>query len=91
LLEFPGVEEAVVIAAKDEKFEETPMAIVWSEGGIDIPALIEHCNDRLADFKVPRYVAIEDRPLPRLATGKLDKPTLREKYKNAHRELRKVR
>ena len=91
LLEFPGVEEAVVIAAKDEKFEETPMAIVWSEGGIDIPALIEHCNDRLADFKVPRYVAIEDAPLPRLATGKLDKPALREKYKNAHLEQRKVR
>jgi len=67
------------------------MAIVWGEDKPEVTALIEHCNGRLADFKVPRYVAIEDAPLPRLATGKLDKPTLREKYRNAHLELRKVR
>jgi fatty-acyl-CoA synthase len=91
VLGFPGVEEAVVIAAKDEKFDETPMVIVWGDDQLDIAALIEHCNGRLADFKVPRYVAIEEGPLPRLATGKLDKPTLRKKYSNAHRELRKVR
>lgn len=91
VIEYPGILEVVVIAAHDPKFDETPMAIVHATEEIDVSALIDHCNGRLADYKVPRYVAIEADPLPRLATGKLSKPELREKYKNAHETLSKVR
>ncbi|MBR9834369.1 MAG: long-chain fatty acid--CoA ligase [Alphaproteobacteria bacterium] len=85
------IEECLVIAAKDEKFGETPLAVVYATGEVDVPALIAHCNEQLADYKVPRYVAIEREPMPRTATGKLSKPPLREKYANAAVELPRVR
>lgn len=91
VLAFPGVEECMVIAAKDKKFGETPMAVIHASSEIDVSALISHCNERLADYKVPRYVAFEDAPLPRTATGKVHKPTMREKYANASDQLPRVR
>jgi fatty-acyl-CoA synthase len=88
---FPGVEEVVVIAAKDEKFGETPLAVVHANREIDVAALIKHCNGLLADYKVPRYVALEPDPMPRTATGKLFKPPMRKKYENAAQVLPRVR
>ncbi len=85
------IEECLVIAAKDEKFGETPLAVVFATGDVDVPALIEHCNEHLADYKVPRYVAVEREPMPRTATGKLSKPPLREKYIDAAKKLERVR
>lgn len=91
VLAFPGIEEAAVIAAHDDRFQETPLAVVHASAPIDAAALIAHCNQRLADFKVPRYVAVRDTPLPRLATMKISKPALREEYRDAHLTLPKVR
>jgi fatty-acyl-CoA synthase len=91
ILDFAGVEEAVVIAAPDARFGETPMAIVYASRPISIDALVAHCNARLADFKVPRYVAQSPEPLPRLATGKLSKAELRKRYEHAHETLPRVR
>jgi fatty-acyl-CoA synthase len=91
VLEFPGIEEAAVIAAHDDKFQETPLAAVYAPQPIDVGALIAHCNQRLADYKVPRYVAVRTEPLPRLATAKISKPALREEYRDAHLTLPKVR
>jgi fatty-acyl-CoA synthase len=89
--EFPGIEEVAAIAAKDERFGETPLAVVYGAGRIDIPGLIAHCGKHLSDYKVPRYVAVEREPLPRLATGKISKPALRVKFAEAHLRLRRVR
>lgn len=89
--EFPGVEEVVVIAAPDPKFAETPMAVLYASAAVDVPGLIAHCNGRLADYKVPRYVVVEPEPLPRLATGKLSKPAVRAKYKDQFASLARVR
>ncbi len=91
VLEFPGIEEVAVIAAHDDRFQETPLAVVYAREPIDVAALIAHCNRRLADYKVPRYVAVRDEPLPRLATAKISKPALREEYRDAHLTLPKVR
>lgn len=85
------IEECLVIAAKDEKFGETPLAVVYATGDVDVAALIAHCNEHLADYKVPRYVAVEREPMPRTATGKLSKPPLREKYADAAAKLERVR
>jgi fatty-acyl-CoA synthase len=89
--EFEGIEEVAVIAACDPKFGETPLAIVYAQGHVDAAAVIAHCNKNLANYKVPRYLAIEGAPLPRLATGKISKPALREKYENAAEKLPKLR
>lgn len=91
VLAFPGVEEAMVIAAKDKKFGETPMAVLYAREDVDVPSLIAHCNEWLADYKVPRYVVVEREPMPRTATGKLAKPVMREKYKDAADTLARVR
>lgn len=91
VMAFEGVEEVMVIAAKDQRFGETPMAVVYARAPIDVAALIAHCNTRLADYKVPRYVALESEPMPRTATGKLSKPPMREKYANASETLPRVR
>src|SRR5262249_34417225 len=62
--EIPGVTEVAVIAAKDDRFGETPAAIVT--GTVDPQAVVAACNQRMADYKVPRYVVVRDEPLPRL-------------------------
>src|SRR5690606_93131 len=38
--EFPGVLEVAVIAVKDDRFGETPMAVIYASTGIDVPALV---------------------------------------------------
>lgn len=91
ITEFPGVEEVAAIAATDERFGETPLAVVYSSTDVDVKQLIAHCCKHLSDYKVPRYVAVEKEPLPRLATGKIAKPALRTKYVDAHRQLPRVR
>jgi fatty-acyl-CoA synthase len=92
IAEVDGVREVVVLPAKDEQFGETPLAIVYGEAGrISIPAVIAHCNAQLSNYKVPRYVAIEAEPLPRLPSGKISKIPLREKYKDGPSFLPKVR
>ncbi|WP_226365397.1 class I adenylate-forming enzyme family protein [Pseudonocardia sp. ICBG162] len=86
----PGVKEVSVIAAKDERFGETPAAIVWGEG-LDEATIIAECNRKMADYKVPRYVVVRDEPLPRLPSGKIAKPTVRTEYADIHSTHEKVR
>ncbi|MCC3314218.1 class I adenylate-forming enzyme family protein [Nocardia africana] len=80
LLAAPGVADAAVLAVPDAVMGEKVGAVVVSDpGGIDIPTVIEHCRERLADFKVPQYVTVVGEPLPRNAGGKLLKAALRER------------
>lgn len=89
--EFPGVSEALVIAAPDPKFGETPLAVYHGPKEVDVAALIKHCDINLANYKVPRYIVFSPEPLPRLATGKLSKPAVRKAYSGAHEQLQRVR
>lgn len=77
IMEFSGVEEVAVLAVPDEKFGETPFAVVHGRDTLDVASLVQHCNARLSSYKVPRYVVVSGEPLPRLATGKISKPALR--------------
>ena len=49
-----------------------------SEGPVDVASVIAHVRKRLADFKVPQYVAVREEPLPRNPSGKVLKAELRE-------------
>lgn len=89
--EFPGVVEALAIAAPDEKFGETPLVIYHGPAEIDVTALIRYCDTNLSNYKVPRFVTFSADPLPRLATGKLSKPAVRQQYATAHLSLPRVR
>ena len=87
-----GVEESAVIATPDAKFGETPLAVIYDpEGALTEAKVVAHCNAQLANFKVPRYVVLTREPLPRLHTGKIAKPKLRDDYKDAEGRLERVR
>ena len=45
---------------------------------LDVPAVLGYLGERIADFKVPQYVAVSAAPLPRNPGGKLLKRKLRE-------------
>ena len=81
LYQHPAVLECAVIGVPDEKWGETPKALVvprpdHSPGERE---LIDFCRERLAHFKCPSSVEFVEN-LPRTATGKLQKFKLREEY-----------
>jgi fatty-acyl-CoA synthase len=86
-----GVTECVVISAPDDKFGETPAAIIVAGPGLTEFAVVTECAKVLADFKVPRYVIIRDAPLPRLPSGKISKTAIRAEYRDLVRRYSKVR
>jgi long-chain acyl-CoA synthetase len=76
----PGVSEAAAVGVPDEMMGEKVGAVIvpLAESEIDIRAVIAHVRERLADFKVPQYVALRTEPLPRNPGGKVLKARLRE-------------
>jgi long-chain acyl-CoA synthetase len=58
--------------------EKVGAVIVPAGDALDVSALIAHVRDRIADFKVPQYVAVRTEPLPRNPGGKVLKQQLRE-------------
>jgi acyl-CoA synthetase (AMP-forming)/AMP-acid ligase II len=77
----PTVREAAVIGVPDERQGEVGRAYVIPRTGTapDAEELIAYCRERLANYKVPRSVAVVD-DLPRNAGGKVVKPELRAAY-----------
>lgn len=91
LYELPAVEEAAVIPVPDEKFGETPAAILKVSSAVSVEEVVSYCDERLAGYKVPRYIVLSEEYLPRMASGKLAKRELREKYAHLPTTHRKVR
>ncbi len=79
LYKHPDVLEAAVVAKPDPKWGETPCAFVTLKPDASVTAeeLIAFCRTRLAGFKIPRTVVFG--PLPKTATGKIQKFALRER------------
>ncbi len=67
--EYPGVEEAIVVGVPGELGENDVKVFLRlaSRDGFEPAALVEWCRDKMAKFKVPRYVEIVDE-FPRSAT-----------------------
>ena len=79
LYQFPGVKEAAVIGKPDSRKGEQPIAFVAANDGavLEEKALQQFLRRKLADYKVPRKIVVLP-ALPRNATGKILKTTLRE-------------
>jgi acyl-CoA synthetase (AMP-forming)/AMP-acid ligase II len=80
----PKVDEAAVIGVPDEEWGELPKAIIVLKKGETATAeeIMEHCRQKLASYKRPRYVVFVDE-LPRNPMGKVLKRVLREQYGKA--------
>lgn len=87
----PGVREVSVIAAKDDRFGETPAAIVSADAGVTEATILEACGAQMADYKVPRYVVMRSDELPRLPSGKISKRAIRDEYRDVSERYDKVR
>jgi fatty-acyl-CoA synthase len=74
------VADVQVIGVPDERYGEAVMAYVKLREGaaVDGEALRQHCRERIAHYKVPKYVEALDE-FPMTVTGKIQKYKLRER------------
>ncbi len=83
LYRHPMVIEAAVVARPDEKWGESPCAFVTLKpeavGQVSAEEIIAWCREHMAHFKAPKTVIFG--PLPKTATGKIQKFVLREQAK----------
>jgi long-chain acyl-CoA synthetase len=84
LYKYPGVSEAAVVGVPDEKWGEAVFAAIVPAAGhnLDKEAIIEHCRQYIAGYKIPRCMAFVD-SLPRSTIGKVLKHELRRQHANA--------
>ena len=76
LLEHPAVAQAAVIGVPDERLGQVGKAFVVPTSRVSAEELLSWARDRMAGFKVPRYLLFVDE-LPLNATGKVRKNELR--------------
>jgi fatty-acyl-CoA synthase len=81
LHQLTAIAEAAVIGIPSEQWGETGMAIIAVKPGhtLSEAEIHAHCETNLARFKRPRLIRFVD-ALPRNATGKIHKPTLRQQF-----------
>jgi long-chain acyl-CoA synthetase len=92
LYEYEAVAEACVFGLPEERLGEVVGAVVHFHPDQQASAdeVLEFLRENIAAFKVPHRLWIEDKPLPRLGTEKIDKVGLRAHYQgvwkteNAH-------
>jgi HIP---CoA ligase len=79
LARLAGVADVAVIGVPDERLGEVGLALVVGRDGLSEDAVVAHCRERLANYKVPRSVRFVD-ALPRNVAGKVRKTDLRKEY-----------
>jgi long-chain acyl-CoA synthetase len=89
LVTHPSVAEAAVIGVPDDDMGSQVRAVVELNPGIEptdalTEELMAYCRERLATIKCPRAIHFEE-TLPRLATGKLLRRELRDRYAEPQR------
>jgi fatty-acyl-CoA synthase len=81
IYQLPQISEVAVIGLPDPRWIEAVTAVVVVKAGlaIDEAAIVGHCREKLAHFKVPKRVIVAD-SLPKNPSGKLLKRELRARY-----------
>ncbi|MBE0663347.1 MAG: long-chain fatty acid--CoA ligase [Bacteroidales bacterium] len=78
LLTHPAVEAVIITGVPDEKWGESGKAFVVRKKGIEVSEemLINYCRERMAKYKIPKYVDFLDE-LPKNDAGKIDRKKLK--------------
>ena len=86
IYEHDDVNECAVFGLPDERLGEVPGAVLWTKPGsaLDAAGLADFLKARLAPFKVPQRIWIARDPLPKLGSEKIDKVTLRTRYREEY-------
>ena len=80
ILGHPDVAEVAVIGQPSERWGESPFAIVVRKSDALLETdILQHCDGKLARFKLPKGAAFID-VIPRNANGKVLKRVLREQF-----------
>ena len=80
ILGHPDVAEVAVIGQPSERWGESPFAIVVRKSDtLSETDILQHCDGKLARFKLPKGAAFID-VIPRNANGKVLKRVLREQF-----------
>ena len=79
----PAVAECCVFGLPDPRYGEVPGAVVHYRAGETLATeqLCAFLGEHIAAFKLPARVWISAEPLPRLGTEKIDKVSLRARYR----------
>ena len=84
IMSYEKVLEATVVAVKDERWGERPVAVVVKKPGVEVTAeeIIEYLKslNRFPKWWLPDKILFVD-SLPKTSTGKLDKKVIREKVR----------
>jgi fatty-acyl-CoA synthase len=77
----PAILEAAVIGVSDERWGEVGMAFIVKrqKGNLTEKGIIRFCSDKLAKYKVPKYVSFVS-ILPKTSLGKTKKYLLKEQF-----------
>ena len=76
----PEVAEVAVFGVPDERLGEVPIAVVHTKNGLSEESLRAFLESRIARFKIPARFIFSAEPLPKLGTGKIDRPSLKAQY-----------
>ncbi|MEU6371605.1 long-chain-fatty-acid--CoA ligase [Streptomyces sp. NPDC046909] len=75
----PLVREVAVVGVPDERWGERVHAVVVTDAGSGLTeaALIDHCREHIARYKVPKSVDVRTELLPKSGAGKILKTVVR--------------
>lgn len=83
VLSHPKVGEVAVIGIPDDTYGERVHAVIVpapDAGEITQEEIYAHCHERIAGYKCPRSIALQEEPLPLSGAGKVLKKDLRAPY-----------
>ena len=84
IYEHSDVLEACIIGIPDERLGELVASAVHLKPGVELSQddIQEFLAGKIAAFKIPYEVRFFKDPLPKIASGKFDKPSLRKIFAN---------
>ena len=86
IYEHPEANECAVFGLPDERLGEVVGAVIWMKPGsaVDEAGIRDFLAQRLAPYKVPLRIWMADDALPKLGSEKIDKVTLRKRYREEY-------